>query len=84
MFQSQLKLGCVSGCCNGLVIHWDVETGDCINEFGMYNSPILQLEPIISSVIGLFSEGCVRVWNVISGDLIHTMILVSFSLGVIY
>lgn len=67
----------MSACSKGLVIHWDINTGSCINEFGMYKSPVLQLEPTVASVIGLFSEGCVRVWDIVSGDLLHTIALVS-------
>ena len=75
--QSQLKLGCVSGCSKGLVIHWDINTGNCINEFGMYNdSTVLQLESTVSYVVGLFDEGCMRVWNVVDGALVHTIVLV--------
>ena len=75
--QSQLKLGCVSGCNKGLVIHWDINTGSCISEFGMYKSPVVQLEPTIASVVGLFGEGCVRVWDIVTGNLLHTITLVS-------
>ena len=67
----------MSGCSKGLVIHWDINSGSCINEFGMYMSPVLQLEPTIASVLGLFGEGCVRVWDVVSGALAHTIPLVS-------
>lgn len=77
--QSQLKLGCVSGCSKGLVIHWDVNTGTCINEFGVYGSTVLQLEHTIASVVGLFSEGCLRVWNIVSGDLARNILLVRLT-----
>lgn len=69
----------MSGCSKGLVIHWDINSGNCINEFGLYESSVLQLEPTVSSVVGLFSEGCVRVWGVVNGDLLHTIILVSID-----
>lgn len=74
--QSQLKLGCVSGCSKGLVIHWDVNTGACINEFGIYSSVVLQLESTVAIMMGLFSEGCLRVWDIVSGDLTRTITLV--------
>ena len=75
--QSELKLGCVSGCSKGLVIHWNVNTGACISEFGTYNSAVLQLESTSTSVVGLFSEGCLRVWHVANGDLARKIALVN-------
>jgi hypothetical protein len=69
----------VSGCSKGLVIHWDINSGNCICEFGLYSSPVLQLEPTISTVVGLFGEGCVRVWGVVAGYLLHTIALVSID-----
>lgn len=73
-----MKLGCVSGCSKGLVIHWDINTGNCISEFGIYSSPLLQLESTTALVVGLFAEGCLRVWDVVSGGTVHNIVLVSW------
>jgi len=81
LLQSQLKLGCVSGCTKGLVIHWDVNTGTCINELGTYGSAVLQLESTSTHVVGLFSEACVRVWNSARGEMACKIQLVGHGGG---
>ena len=58
------------------MILWDVCRGDCLNNFGEHDSAVLQLECTIANVVGLFSDGCLRVWSVISGDLTRTISLV--------
>ena len=42
----------------------------------MYSSNVLQLESTIASVVGLFGEGCLRVWDLVSGDLARRIVLV--------
>ena len=80
--QSSLSLpllqasGCVSGCSNGLVCYWELNSGSCLHEFEEYGSPVLRLDGARGLIVALFAEECVRIWESTIGTLLSTIQLV--------
>ena len=74
---SQHMAACISGCSNGLVCFWELTSGNCIHEFAEYGNTVIQVACSGDYLLALFSEGCVRVWGVTSGLLIHSIDFVS-------
>ena len=60
------------------MVHWDTDTGDCIHDYGQYKGSVGKLEWTGSSVVALFIEDSLRVWDCISGKLMYRLTLVSW------
>lgn len=66
----------MSGCSNGLVCYWELNSGSCLHEFEEYGSPVLKLDGARGLIVALFAEECVRIWETTTGMLLSTIQLV--------
>ena len=72
--------GCVSGCSEGHVVHWDMRSGNCVHDLGEYSVGVVKLESTRETTVGLFAENTVIVWDNFSGETLYTLAMVRNSL----
>ena len=72
--------GCVSGCSEGHVVHWDITSGNCIHDLGEYGVQVMKLECAKGSTVGLMAENTVVVWDNFTGETLYTLTLVSYNI----
>ena len=65
--------GCVSGCSEGHVVHWDMNSGNCVHDLGEYGALVMKLECAGGSTVGLFAENTMVVWENSTGEILYTL-----------
>ena len=69
--------GCVSGCSEGHIVHWDIVSGNCVHDLGEYGVAVMKLESTGGgSTVGLLAENTMVVWDNCTGDTLYTMDMV--------
>ena len=68
--------GCVSGCSEGHVVHWDMNSGNCVHDLGEYGVLVMKLECAGGSTVGLFAENSMVVWENSTGETLYTLAMV--------
>ena len=69
----------MSGCSKGLIVCWDISSGQCVYEFEEPGTPVLMLESASDNIMSLLAEDCIKVWSCLMGELVYTLKLVSFK-----
>ena len=59
------------------MVHWDMRSGNCVHDLGEYGVGVVKVEATRESMVGLFAENTVIVWDNFSGETLYTLAMVS-------
>ena len=58
------------------MVHWDMQSGNCVHDLGEYSVGVVKLEATRESIVGLLAENTVIVWDNFSGETLYTLAMV--------